>query len=58
MAGGGLTSRLGVVGELLSFLWVRRLWWLLPLVCALLVVASLLIFAQGSAVAPFIYTLF
>ncbi len=58
MAGGGLMSRLGIVGELLAFLWSRKLYWMIPMVIVLLLVAGLLIFAQGSAVAPFIYTLF
>ncbi len=58
MSGGGLMSRLGIVGELLAFLWSRKLYWMIPMVFVLLLVAALLIFAQGSAVAPFIYTLF
>jgi len=58
LAGGGLMSRLGIVGELLAFLWSRKLYWMIPMVIVLLLVAGLLIFAQGSAVAPFIYTLF
>ncbi len=56
--GGGLLSRLGIVGELLAFLWSRKLYWMIPMVLVLLLVAGLLVFAQGSAVAPFIYTLF
>ncbi|HEX7242049.1 MAG TPA: DUF5989 family protein [Longimicrobiaceae bacterium] len=53
-----LTARLGIMGELLSFLWQRKLWWMMPMVLMLLVFGALLVFAQGSAVAPFIYTLF
>lgn len=53
-----MMSRLGIVGELLTFLWSRKLYWMIPMVLVLLLVAALLIFAQGSAVAPFIYTLF
>lgn len=53
-----LTTRLGIMGELLAFLWQRKLWWLMPMVLVLLVFGMLLVFAQGSAVAPFIYTLF
>jgi hypothetical protein len=49
---------MGVIGELLSFLWSRKLYWMIPLVLVLVLIAGLLIFAQGSAVAPFIYTLF
>ena len=53
-----ITSRLGIIGELLTFLWRRKLWWLIPMILVLVLFAALLIFAQGSAVAPFIYTLF
>lgn len=51
-------SRLGIFGELLAFLWQRKLWWLIPMVVILVLFGVLLIFAQSSAVAPFIYTLF
>lgn len=49
---------LGVARELLSFLWERRLWWLIPMVTLLLVFGLLLIFASSSGVGPLIYTLF
>jgi drug/metabolite transporter superfamily protein YnfA len=51
-------SRLGIFGELLVFLWQRKLWWLIPMIILLVLFGLLLIFAQSSAVAPFIYTLF
>ena len=44
--------------ELWLFIRERKKFWLLPIVVALVLVGSLLILAQGSAVAPFIYTLF
>jgi NAD/NADP transhydrogenase beta subunit len=50
--------RMGIVGDLLSFLWQRKLWWLIPMIVVIVLFGVLLIFAQGSAVAPFIYTLF
>lgn len=53
-----MKSNLGVVGELLGFLWERRLWWLIPMVTMLLIFGLLLIFASASGLAPFIYTLF
>jgi hypothetical protein len=53
-----IASRLSVMGELLGFLWKRKLWWLIPIVSMLLLLAGLLIFTQASSVAPFIYTLF
>jgi hypothetical protein len=44
--------------ELWQFLKVRKKFWLLPLIVMMLVLGGLLIFAQGSVLAPFIYTLF
>ncbi|MGM0627897.1 MAG: DUF5989 family protein [Candidatus Fermentibacterota bacterium] len=55
---GGLLDRLGVLGELLRFMWARKLWWLVPMMVVLVLLVAVLVFAQGSAVAPFIYTLF
>jgi hypothetical protein len=54
----GMLTNMGIVGEVLVFLWHRKLWWLIPLVTALLLFGLLLIFATTSGVAPFIYTLF
>ena len=51
-------SNFGVVGELLRFLWQRKLWWLIPMVVVLLVFGLLLVFASASGIGPFIYTLF
>lgn len=48
--------------ELLKDLWdfmqVRKKYWLAPIVIVMLLLGALLVFSQGSAVAPFIYTLF
>jgi hypothetical protein len=41
-----------------AFMRERKKWWLLPVIVMLLIVRSLLVFAQGSALAPFIYTIF
>jgi len=49
---------MGIIKELWAFMRVRKKFWLLPAVLVLLLLGGLLIFAQGSAVAPFIYTLF
>jgi hypothetical protein len=54
----GLQQRVGIAGELLSFLWQRKLWWLIPMVLVLLVFGGLMVTAQSSALGPFIYTLF
>jgi paraquat-inducible protein B len=44
--------------ELWAFMKVRKKFWLLPIIAVLLMVGALLVFAQGSALAPFIYTIF
>ncbi|HET8550699.1 MAG TPA: DUF5989 family protein [Bryobacteraceae bacterium] len=44
--------------EFWRFVRVRRKFWLLPILLTLLLVGVLMVLAQGSAVAPFIYTLF
>jgi hypothetical protein len=48
----------GLVGEFWQFLKVRKKWWLLPIIVVLVLVGALLVFAQGSVLAPFIYTIF
>jgi len=53
-----LASRMSVVAEFLLFFWQHKWWWLTPMILALLFVGILITFAQSSAVAPFIYTLF
>jgi drug/metabolite transporter superfamily protein YnfA len=54
----GFVANAGIVGELLVFLWKRKLWWLIPMVVTLLVFGLLLVFVAASGVSPFIYTLF
>ena len=49
---------MGFLAEFWSFIKIRKKFWLLPILLILLVFGVLLVFAQGSAVAPFIYTLF
>ena len=53
-----LSSKASIVGEFLHFLWERKLWWMIPMVLVFLAIGLLLVFAQGSPLAPFIYTLF
>ncbi|MBT3392291.1 MAG: hypothetical protein HN413_17985 [Chloroflexi bacterium] len=53
-----ILNRLGILGELLQFFWQRKVYWMLPMILVLVLFVMLLVFAQGSAVAPFIYTLF
>ncbi len=46
------------IKELWAFTKARRKFWLLPIIIVMLFLGGLLVFVQGSAVAPFIYTLF
>jgi hypothetical protein len=52
------TRRVGIAGELLSFFARNKRWWLLPVVFVVLFAGVLIVVAQSSALAPFIYTLF
>ena len=49
---------MGLIIELIKFLSVKKKLWLLPLFIILIVIGGLLVIAQGSVLAPFIYTLF
>jgi hypothetical protein len=51
-------SKLSIISELWDYLKMRKKWWLAPIVFFLLLIGVMLILAEGSAVAPFIYTLF
>jgi hypothetical protein len=57
-----LRTRLGDKMEFLKDLWgfmkERKKWWLLPMIIVLLFIGVLILMSSGSAVAPFIYTLF
>jgi Family of unknown function (DUF5989) len=46
------------MNELWGFMKERKKFWLLPIVLCLVLLGSLIVFTSGSAVAPFIYTLF
>lgn len=48
----------GFVSELVMYARRRKRYWLVPLILVMVVVGGLLVFAQGSALAPFIYTIF
>jgi hypothetical protein len=50
--------RTSIAGEFWSFMRMRKKWWLLPIIVVMVTVGALLVFAQGSVLAPFIYTLF
>jgi hypothetical protein len=51
-------SNLSLIREFWFFMRERKKWWLLPIIILMVALGSLLVFAQGSALAPFIYTIF
>ena len=46
------------LGELVSFMMARKKFWLLPIMVLMVVFGGLVVLSKGSAVAPFIYTIF
>lgn len=53
-----IIARMGILGELIQFLWQRKLYWLIPMVLTLILFAILIILGSNPATQPFIYTLF
>lgn len=53
-----LTSRLSIFGELWAFMRTRKKWWLGPIILVLVFLSLVIVLTEGSALAPFIYTLF
>jgi len=53
-----IRNRLEIFGELWAFMRVRKKWWLGPIILVLLFLGLFIVLTQGSALAPFIYTLF
>jgi len=51
-------SKLSIIKEFWAFMRERKKWWLIPIVVILVLLASLIVLSEGSALAPFIYTLF
>jgi uncharacterized protein DUF5989 len=49
---------LSLTKELFAYMGARRKWWLLPILIVVVIFGGLLVLAQGSAVAPFIYSIF
>ena len=46
------------IKEFVKFLMIRKKFWLLPIIIVLVIFGGLIVLSQGSAVAPFIYTIF
>jgi len=53
-----MNGRLSILREFWSFLRVRKKWWLAPIVLMLVLLGLILVLSEGSALAPFIYSLF
>lgn len=53
-----IRSRLAIFGELWAFMRVRKKWWIGPIIVMLLFLGLIVVLTEGSALAPFIYTLF
>ena len=51
-------SKFALLAEFWDFIKVRKKWWLAPIVFIMLLMSLLIVLTEGSAVAPFIYTLF
>ncbi len=51
-------SKLSILAEFWGFLRARKKFWLAPIILMLLLLGALIVFTEGSALAPFIYTLF
>jgi len=51
-------AKQSLIGEFWEFLRMRKRYWLLPIVVMLVFLSALIVFTEGSAVAPFIYALF
>ena len=52
------SDKLGIAGELLVFLWKRKLWWMIPLVVVLLFFGIIIVVGSATGAGPFIYTIF
>jgi len=53
-----MMARQSLISEFWEFLRIRKRYWLLPIVIMLSLLGMLIVFTEGSAVAPFIYALF
>lgn len=52
------TGRFSIFAELWAFMKIRKKWWLGPILAVLLLLAVFIVLTQGTALAPFIYSLF
>ncbi|MEK7536896.1 MAG: DUF5989 family protein [Patescibacteria group bacterium] len=50
--------KFSIIGRLFGFLWINKMWWMIPIVALLVVFFLIIIFAQSSPLGPLIYTIF
>ena len=53
-----MSNSSGLFAELWAFMRVRKKFWLMPIILVMVVVGALIVFAKGSVLAPFIYSIF
>jgi len=51
-------GKVSIIKDFLAFLIIRKKYWLIPIIIMLLFMSALIVLTEGSAIAPFIYTLF
>jgi len=51
-------GKIGIISEFMQYLVRRKKWWIATVMIMLLLLGALIVLTQGSAIAPFIYTLF
>jgi hypothetical protein len=54
----GWKTRFGILAELFAFLWAAKMWWLIPMIIALIAFALLIVVGSSGGGGPLIYTLF
>jgi hypothetical protein len=53
-----MRDKVGIAGEMMVFLWRRKMWWMIPIVTALLFFGLIVVFGSSTGAGPFIYTIF
>lgn len=53
-----MAGKLSILSEFWAFMKERKVWWIAPIVIMLVLLSLLIVFTQGSALAPFVYALF
>ena len=51
-------SKLAALADLWAYLRVKKKWWLAPIILFLIIFGAIVVLTEGSAIAPFIYTVF